>query len=158
MRPIEAVPETIGVGELLNMMKARGLQIALVVDEYGGTSGIVTLEDVLEEIVGDVRDEFEPSDANSAIQVTPNGTMVDGLAPVHDVNEVLGMNLQSEADTLGGFVFEALGRKPEVGDEVHSDGFTLSVEALDGLRIALVRITQAGAAARQTGEIPPDEI
>lgn len=148
MRPIEAVPETLGVGELLNVMKQRGIQIALVVDEYGGTSGIVTLEDVLEEIVGDVRDEFEPNDGGGAIQVTPNGTIVDGLAPIHDVNEVLGMHLQSESDTLGGYVFETLGRKPEIGDQVHQDGFTLTVEALDGLRIARVRITRTGSVAR----------
>jgi CBS domain containing-hemolysin-like protein len=158
MRPIEAVPETLNVGELLNMMKQRGLQIALVVDEYGGTSGIVTLEDVLEEIVGDVRDEFEVSDGNTAIQVTPTGTIVDGLAPIHDVNEVLGMDLQSESDTLGGFVFETLGRKPEIGDEVRYNGYTFTVDALDGLRIARVRITQSGAAARGQAEPPSDEV
>jgi CBS domain containing-hemolysin-like protein len=157
MRPIEAVPETLNVGELLNLMKQRGLQIALVVDEYGGTSGIVTLEDVLEEIVGDVRDEFEPHDGNDTIQVTPNGTIVDGLAPIHDVNDALGMDLQSESDTLGGFVFETLGRKPEIGDEVRHNGFVLTVEALDGLRISRVRITQIGAAARGRGESPSDE-
>jgi putative hemolysin len=157
MRPIEAVPETLNVSDLLNLMKQRGLQIVLAVDEYGGTSGIVTLEDLVEEIVGDVRDEFEPNDDSAAIQVTPNGTIVDGLAPIHDVNETLGMDLQSEADTLGGFVFESLGRKPEIGDQVQYDGFTFSVESLDGLRISRVRITKTGPTSSGHFEAPPDE-
>jgi CBS domain containing-hemolysin-like protein len=140
------------------MMKQRGIQNVLVVDEYGGTSGMVTLEDLLEEIVGDVRDEFEPTDANNAIQVTPNGTIVDGLVTIHEVNEALGMNLQGESDTLGGYVFETLGRKPEVGDQINFDGFTFTVEALDGLRISQVRITQTGAPARGQGETPTDEV
>jgi CBS domain containing-hemolysin-like protein len=127
MRPIPAVPETIGVADLLNSMKQGGAHMALVVDEYGGTAGIVTLEDIVEEIVGEVRDEFEPSGSNFDIVVTPNGTVVDGLAAIDDVNDALGLNIKSEADTIGGFVFEMLGRKPELGDEITFMDFVLRV-------------------------------
>ena len=140
MRPVEAVPETLDVADLLTMMQQKGLHMVVVVDEYGGTAGIVTLEDIVEEIVGEVRDEFEPSEAATSIVPTPEGTLVDGLTPIDDVNEALGLNIQSEADTLGGYVFEVLGRKPELGDEITCDGYIMRVEALDNLRIARVRV------------------
>src|SRR5205809_518650 len=83
-----------------------------------------------EEIVGEVRDEFEAAGTSgSDITVTPDGTIVNGLTPIDDVNEALDLNIESEADTIGGYVFEMLGRKPELGDEVSYDGFRLSVEA-----------------------------
>lgn len=143
MRPIVAVPETLDVGELLNLMRVDRRQMVVAIDEYGGTAGIVTLEDVVEEIVGEVRDEFEPLGIHAEnIVVTPNGTLVNGLTSIDDVNDALGLNIESEADTIGGYVFEVLGRKPELGDEIRHAGFTFYVEALDGLRIAKVRITQ----------------
>ncbi len=140
MRPIDAVPETLGVAELLTRMQQRGIQMITVVDEYGGTAGIVTLEDVVEEIVGEVRDEFEPEQRDSGIVTTPEGTLIDGLVAIDDVNEALGLSIESESDTLGGYVFELLGRKPEIGDEVTNNGYTLRVEELDNLRIARVRV------------------
>jgi CBS domain containing-hemolysin-like protein len=140
MRPVEAVPETLDVADLLPMMQQKGLHMVVVVDEYGGTAGVVTLEDIVEEIVGEVRDEFESGETVTNIQPTPEGTMVDGLTPIDDVNEALGLNIQSEADTLGGYVFEVLGRKPELGDEIICDGYVMRVESLDNLRIAKVRV------------------
>lgn len=140
LRPIEAVPETLDVDELLTRMQQGGFHMAVVIDEYGGTAGIVTLEDMVEEIVGEVRDEFEPLNSNVDIQVTPEGTLIDGLVAIDDVNDVLGLKLDSEADTVGGYVFQRLGRKPELGDEVTSDGHVLRVEELDGLRVSKVRI------------------
>jgi CBS domain containing-hemolysin-like protein len=143
MRPIVAVPETLDVADLLNRMQQGGHQMVVVIDEYGGTAGIVTLEDIVEEIVGEVRDEFEPATANAGdIVVTPEGTMVNGLASIDDVNEALGLDIESDSDTIGGFVFEMLGRKPELGDQINYNGFILQVEALDGLRIAGVKIIQ----------------
>jgi CBS domain containing-hemolysin-like protein len=143
MRPIVAVPETLDVADLLNRMQQGGHQMVAVIDEYGGTAGIVTLEDIVEEIVGEVRDEFEPATANAGdIVVTPEGTMVNGLASIDDVNEALGLDIESDSDTIGGFVFEMLGRKPELGDQINYNGFILQVEALDGLRIAGVKIIQ----------------
>jgi CBS domain containing-hemolysin-like protein len=142
MRPIEQVPETADVTELLNRMQHSGLQMVAVIDEYGGTAGIVTLEDIMEEIVGELHDEFEQDQSTDDIVVTPGGTMVDGLASIIDINEELGLNIVSEADTIGGYVFEVLGRKPELHDEIQHGNFTLRVEELDGLRIARVLITQ----------------
>ncbi|HEX8230327.1 MAG TPA: hemolysin family protein [Chloroflexia bacterium] len=139
MRPIHAVPETIDVDELLTFMQKQGVQIVLIVDEYGGTAGIVTMEDIVEEIVGEVRGEFETEDQRSDFTVTPEGMLIDGLVPIDDVNETLGLHIATEATTLGGYVFELLGRKPELGDEVETEGTHFRVEELDGLRIATVR-------------------
>lgn len=139
MRPIQAVPETIDVDELLTFMQKEGVQIVLVVDEYGGTAGIVTLEDIVEEIVGEVRGEFETAEAQSDFVVTPEGMLISGLTPIDDVNETLGLHLETDATTLGGYVFEMLGRKPELGDQVETEGTLFRVEELDGLRIARVR-------------------
>jgi len=154
MRPILAVPETLDVADLLNRMQQAGHQMVVVIDEYGGTAGIITLEDIVEEIVGELRDEFEPTSANSGdIVVTPEGTMVNGLASIDDVNEALGLDIESESDTIGGFVFEMLGRKPELGDEITYNGFIFRVEALDGLRIAKVKIIQRPAARQDANAI-----
>ncbi|MGA7731451.1 MAG: hemolysin family protein [Chloroflexia bacterium] len=142
MRPIIQVPETSDVAELLASMQKSGHQMVVVIDEYGGTAGIVTLEDIVEEIVGEVRDEFETGEPTADIVVTPTGTIVDGLASTDDVNEQLGLDIHSEADTIGGYVFEVLGRKPELGDEITHGKFKILVEELDGLRIAKVRIIQ----------------
>lgn len=149
MRKIEHVPETSDVAELLNRMQKSGQQIVVVIDEYGGTAGMVTMEDIVEEIVGEVRDEFETDEPTEEIVVTPTGTLVDGFASIDDVNERLGLDIKSESDTIGGFVFDMLGRKPELGDEVIYNRFKFKVDELDGLRIAQVRITQSNA-NRQT--------
>ena len=151
MRNIEQVPETMSANELLAFMQKKRVQIAVVIDEYGGTSGIVTLEDVFEEIVGDVQDEFDDNEAHPDFYETPEGTLINGLTAITDVNEQLGMNMQGDSDTLGGFVFEQLGRKPELGDEVSVDGHVLRIEALDGLRVAEVRVIPRG---RSSGPPP----
>jgi putative hemolysin len=140
MRPAQLVPETMEVALLLPLMQKSGQQMAIVVDEYGGTAGLVTLEDIIEEIVGEVRDEFEGQDALSEMVTTPEGTLIDGLLSIDDVNEALGLDLESEAETIGGYVFEVLGRKPELGDEIHRNGHVLRIEEMDGLRIAKVRL------------------
>jgi putative hemolysin len=146
-RDILREPESIDVNHLLAEMKRRRIHIAVVIDEYGGTSGIVTLEDLVEEIVGEVRDEFEVGEEHPDIEVTPDGTVVNGLTSIDDLNERLGLKIHSDADTVGGYVFERLGRKPELGDEVSVDGHSVRVEELDGLRIAQVRILPRAAAA-----------
>jgi CBS domain containing-hemolysin-like protein len=153
MRPIDAVPETVNVAELLERMQKQGIQMITVIDEYGGTAGIVTLEDVVEEIVGEVRDEFESGEEEAGIVTTSEGTLIDGLMAIDDVNEALGLSLESESDTLGGYVFEMLGRKPELGDEVTSNGYTLRVEELDNLRIAKVRVLSAKNADKSKHEV-----
>jgi putative hemolysin len=146
-RDILTVPESMDVNHLLAKMKQSRIHIAVVIDEYGGTSGIVTLEDLVEEIVGEVRDEFEVGEEHPDIEFTPDGTVVNGLTSIDDLNERLGLKIHSDADTVGGYVFERLGRKPELGDEVSMDGHSVRVEELDGLRIAQVRILPRAVAA-----------
>jgi CBS domain containing-hemolysin-like protein len=149
------VPETIPVDELLRQFRLRRQHIAIVLDEYGGTAGLVTLEDLLEEIVGEVQDPFDLSTPN--IQTLPDSSvLIDGLTSIEEVNERLGLNLQDpNYDTIAGYILGKLGRIPRSGDSVESDsgegvGVRLRVEAMDGLRIARLSLTFHG------GQPPPD--
>jgi CBS domain containing-hemolysin-like protein len=134
------LPETIAINVLIERMRQHKTHIAILVDEYGGTAGLVTLTDVLERIVGPVPDQFE--EAPPEIQVCEDGSLlVDGLANLDDVNERANLELSSDIyDTIGGFVLGEIGRRPEVGDKVSYDGTVFRVEAVDGLRVAKVRI------------------
>jgi CBS domain containing-hemolysin-like protein len=140
-RPPLVVPQGASAIEVLARMKAGRQPMAIVLDEFGGTAGIVTLKDLVARLLGDVGDEYTP--ATQEVRVLPDGTIVaDGLALVEDVNTELGSHFDaSEVDTLGGLVFSELGRRPHVGDEVSiGSGYTARVERLDGLRIARVRL------------------
>jgi len=132
MRPALTVPESIGADALLAEMQRRRTHMAIVIDEFGGTAGLVTLEDLIERLVGDVRDEFES--AAPDIEALPDGSaLLNGLLLIEDVNERFGLAIEDEFNnTIGGHVFARLGRKPEVGDEVAVEGRTFVVEALDG--------------------------
>lgn len=134
-------PATMGIDDLLTQMKRQRTHIAIVVDEYGGTAGMVTLEDVLERIVGDVQDEFET--ANDDVQVLQSGEVrLSGLLSIDDVNERFALGIEDPFyNTVGGYVFGQLGRRPEIGDEVGIDGHTLRIDALDGLRIDRILMT-----------------
>lgn len=143
------VPETIPVDELLRQFRLRRQHIAIVLDEYGGIAGLVTLEDLLEEIVGEVQDPFDLSTPN--IQTLPDGSvLIDGLTLIEEVNERLGLNLQDpNYDTIAGYILGKLGRIPRIGESVESDsgegvGVRLRVEAMDGLRIARLSLTFHG--------------
>ncbi len=129
------VPETIAVSSLLQQFRMARQHIAIVLDEYGGTAGLVTLEDLLEEIVGEVSDPFDAS--TPEIQVLPDGSaVVEGLALTVDVNEELGTELfDPHYDTIAGYMLGKLGRIPKLHDEIKSDGVWLRVEAMDGMRI-----------------------
>ncbi|MDQ3886283.1 MAG: hypothetical protein M3308_04535, partial [Actinomycetota bacterium] len=130
----------------------QGLQLAVVVDEYGGTAGIVTLEDLVEEIVGDVRDEH---DHLEAAQVRPLGKaswMISGLLRGDEVAEATGFPMpEGDYETVAGLVLDRLGHIPDVGDEVELDGWRLTVTRMDRHRVADLRLvrsseTQPGAA------------
>lgn len=114
----------------------------MVIDEWGVFEGIVTIEDILEEIVGDIRDEFDRAAKEPSIEKRDDGTyVVDGGVPVADVNDRLGAEFESEdVETIGGFVFSHLGRVPEVGDEIERDGYNLRVDAVEEARIARIVI------------------
>jgi len=146
MDPAPRVPETVTLGPLLVELREHGLQMAVVVDEYGGTSGVVTLEDVVEELVGDVADEHDPRRAG----VHPLGDgvwSVPGLLRPDELTEQTGLVVPEEGayETLGGLVMALLGRVPVVGDVVQVAGVMLRVEAMDGRRVSRVRVSEVTA-------------
>ena len=136
------VPETISVSVLLQQFREHRQHIAIVLDEFGGTAGLVTLEDLLEEIVGEVSDPFDT--LTPEIETLPDGTLgIDGLAQIEVVNQVLGLSLvDPDYDTIAGYVLGKLGRMPRLNDVVEGDGVRIRVDALDGLRIARLRLTR----------------
>jgi CBS domain containing-hemolysin-like protein len=141
LREAITVPETLSVTQLMVEMRRRRQRGAIVVDEYGGTAGFATWEDLLERVIGDIPDEYEVEEPE--IRPQEGGeALVDGRTLIDDVNEHFDLHLDDEGyDTIGGFVFGQLGRKPEVGDEVMADGHRFRVEVLDGLRIETLRVT-----------------
>ncbi len=128
----------------------------MVIDEYGGTAGIVTLEDLVESLVGEIEDEFEPVEPE-AVVAPDGGRLLDGLTTLVEAREYHGLDLEQEeldVETVGGYVFGVLGRPAEIGDEVTAPtGEVLRVEELDGLRVARVRVLppRQGAAAEANG-------
>jgi putative hemolysin len=139
-RPAHVVPVTKDLGALLREFRERHEAMAVVVDEYGDTAGIVTLHDVLEEIVGDIETEYDlPS--SEVERVDDHTVEVAGSMTIDDFNEEVGASLpQRGPRTLAGLTFDALGRRPERGDLVELDGATIRVEEVDGLRITRLRI------------------
>lgn len=136
MRPVEYVPSTAGVLPTLTRMRAAGHHIAVVVDEYGGTDGIVTLEDLVEEVVGEIFDEYDTED-----RMTDAGGALDGRLNLQDFAEITGIALpRGASDTVAGFVTEMLGRLAVVGDSVEVPGATIRVTAVDRRRIAEIRV------------------
>jgi CBS domain containing-hemolysin-like protein len=143
MRPVLVVPETIHIDELLRQLRTRRMHMAVLVDEYGGTAGLATMEDLLEEIVGEIRDEFDEEEPGLADH--HDGTWsVDGMMSIGEFNQRFGQDIQDENyDTIAGYVLGQLGRVADIGDEVSVDGLVLRVEELDGLRIAALRVMPA---------------
>ena len=137
-RPILFVPESRPLDALQRDFQDGRTHMAIVVDEYGGTSGLVTLEDVIEELIGDIQDEFDREPPS--IEETPQGLVFDGLTPVDDVAERLGVKLPEIADvsTLGGFVTAQVGRMPRPGDKIAVEGYDLIVSEVKGRRITKV--------------------
>jgi putative hemolysin len=140
-RPAIFVPETKPVAELMRQMQAQKFHLALLADEYGSVSGLVTLEDCIEELVGDIVDEHD--DEDEEVEQLPDGELrVDGGVAIDEVNDLIGVELPSEDwDTIGGYIFNTLGHVPEVAEFVMFSGHRFTVEEMDGRRISLVRIT-----------------
>ncbi|WP_126417294.1 hemolysin family protein [Trueperella bialowiezensis] len=136
------VPETIELAPLLVQLRAEGLQMAIVVDEYGGTSGLVTLEDAVEEIVGEVADEHDRRRARTRI-VTGGEWMIPGAMRPDEVSRELGLDVPDDGpwETIGGWMMARLGRMPHVGDACTENGVHAVVEAMDGRRIEQIRIS-----------------
>jgi CBS domain containing-hemolysin-like protein len=141
-RPATFVPEQKRVAELLREMRTKQFHMAIVIDEYGGTAGLVTLEDLLEEIVGEIADEYDVE--LPAVERLPDGSVrVRGSTPVDDVSEELGTELpDTEWDTVGGLILNLLGHVPEEGEVVRFQELELRTERVQGRRIASVRISR----------------
>ncbi|SDG45007.1 Hemolysin, contains CBS domains [Lentzea fradiae] len=140
-RPVYSVPETLEGDALLDRLRASGLQTALVVDEYGGTAGMVTLEDVVEEIVGDVRDEHDRREAPPVRSLGKGSWLVSGLLRDDEVAEATGFRMpEGDYETLAGLVLARLGRIPDVGDEIRVDDWRVTVTRMDRHRVAELRV------------------
>ncbi|MCO1577449.1 hemolysin family protein [Crossiella sp. SN42] len=158
-RPVPTVPDTLEGDALLDRLRASGLQVALVVDEYGGTAGLVTLEDLVEEIVGDVRDEHDRGEVNPVRPLGKQSWMVSGLLRGDEVAEATGFDLpDGDYETIAGYVLYRLGRIPQVGDEVRHDGWRLTVMRMDRNRIAELRVTRVPEQAPVGSVVAPEEV
>jgi CBS domain containing-hemolysin-like protein len=141
-RPAIFLPETARINTALRTFRDRRETVAIVLDEYGGTAGMLTLADILEEIAGDLPDQFDADDAPEIVQRPDGQWEVDGLTQIEDVNEALHLSLSDENyDTIGGYVMGKLERIPHKGDEVQIDHVHFRVEKVDGMRIDLLRIS-----------------
>ena len=141
VRAVEVVPETKLVADLMRGMQAKKFHMVIVADEYGTVTGLATLEDCLEELVGEIVDEHD--DEDDSLRVLPNGDLlVDGSMPIGRLNDEISTKIpENEYDTIGGFIFGMLGHVPVQGESVDFDGWRISTETLDGRRIQQVRIS-----------------
>ena len=141
IRPAHIVPETKDLAALLAEFRRANQHMAIVVDEYGDMEGIVTLEDLLEEIVGDIEDEFDLPD-ESIEQIDEDTVIIDGTFPIDDFNERFKTEMPDEDyHTMAGFVFGLLGRQPEAGDTINHDGMRFDVLEIEGSRILKIAVT-----------------
>ena len=141
MRQAKFVPETKDIFPLLSEMQTEHEQMAIVVDEYGGTAGVITIEDIVEEVVGEIEDEFDP-DNRYINQVSDHEWMVDGSYSIDDAIE-LGWPIEDNAEfeTIAGFVLELADRLPRPGDSFEKDGYRFTVQSMRGRRLSMLRVT-----------------
>lgn len=154
LRPVLAVPETLRADGLMERMRSERRQLAVVIDEYGGTAGIVTMEDVMEALIGSIEQEPGLCDVSSPTPVggdDDGSLLLSGLTRLDELEEVIGLQAERAArehvQTLGGLVMARLGRLPSVGDEVHLASRRLRIEEPDGNRVAVVRVLAGQADA-----------
>ena len=156
-RPALFIPDTMYTDELLVQFRKSKQHLAVLVDEFGGVSGIVTLEDLIEEIVGDIQDEYDDEDDEALQMLSPTEAVLLGSMPLSDLNRAFDLNLQSEgADTIAGYMIEQLGYIPKPGEEpeIAGDRFTLKVLRAQNTRIEAVRLSLHEA--RDSGEDEPE--
>ena len=141
VRPAFIIPETKRIDDLLEELQDKGVQMAVVVDEYGGTEGLVTMEDVLEEIVGEIEDEFSRTREARVVRLPDGAVQVDAGVTTENVEEMFGTHIDStDVDTLGGYVYHSLGKIPQLGDVVVTDHLRIEVTSILGRRLRKLRI------------------
>jgi CBS domain containing-hemolysin-like protein len=142
MRPPVFIPESRSIDDVLHEFQRSKVHIGIVIDEYGGTAGLVTIEDLLEEIVGEITDEYDKVEEPMLEKLSDNEARIDGRASVDDLAEAFDIQMNGadaeEFDTVGGLVYHYVGGIPKVGDSVSVDGLTLTVESTDGRRVGKV--------------------
>ena len=140
LRPAYFIPEAKKVDELMAEMQSQRVHMALVVDEYGGLAGLVTLEDIVEEIIGEIQDEFDRAEDLPYQEIGQGEFQFQGRVGLEDFNEIMGSVLPSnEAETLGGFIFNRIGHVPIAGESVQVNNLMLTVTQVSGRRIRKVR-------------------
>lgn len=140
LRPVHYVPDTARADDILRDLLRNRIHMAVVVDEYGGTSGVLTIEDVIEEIVGEIRDEYDAAEVEPFARVNDTEAVVDGSISISEFNEEFQVELPTdESDTLGGLIYTQLGRLPRTGDRVRIHNVELMVTSLNERRIKQVR-------------------
>ena len=158
LRPPVFVPESMTIDDLLHEFQRRKVHIAIVLDEYGGTAGLLTIEDLLEEIVGEIQDEYDTEEP-MVVRLSDDEARVDGRADVDDLAELFDLNLEleddDEYDTVGGLIYHRIGGVPSPGDVVDVDGLQLTVETTDGRRVGKVLVVRKRR--EEDGEPRPDE-
>jgi CBS domain containing-hemolysin-like protein len=157
LRAAYFVPEAKAVDELLAEMQTRRVHMAIVVDEYGGVAGLVTLEDIVEEIVGEIRDEYDQGEELPYTQIAEGEYIFQGRIDLGDFNELMGSHLpMEEAETLGGFIYDQMGRVPVSGEALVVDDLELVVEQVSKRRIRKVRARKLPGAV-ESGQDGKDE-
>ncbi|MGH7777807.1 MAG: hemolysin family protein [Candidatus Dormibacterales bacterium] len=154
LRPARFTPEQKKVDELLHEMQEEKVHMMIVVDEYGGTAGVVTLEDLLEEIVGEIRDEYDIAEPEPLTLVSDHEAVVDARFPIEDLNERLDLGIadSEEYDSVGGYIISLLGEIPEAGAAIDDGRLAWKVEEVDGRRIARLSMTSRRPWPRQALE------
>jgi CBS domain containing-hemolysin-like protein len=153
LRPAHFVPEAKALDKLLAELQQKRIHMAVVVDEYGGTAGLVTLEDIVEEIIGDIRDEYDTTEELPYHKVGEGEYVFDGGININDVNQLLEAKFSNEdADTLGGYIYGQLGRVPTPGDQLTANGLVMEVQSVSGRRIRKVRVRPAPPVASESEE------
>jgi CBS domain containing-hemolysin-like protein len=151
LRPAAFVPEAKKVDELLEEMQTEHVHMAMVVDEYGGIAGLVTLEDIFEEIVGEIQDEYDQSEEAPFVQLGEGEYIFQGRVDLKEFNEVMGSQLPTEeSETLGGFIYEQVGRVPASSESLQVGALLLTIEQVTGRRIRKVRAKRLPDAAQET--------
>jgi putative hemolysin len=154
LRPAYFVPESKRVGELLQDLRREKVHLAVVVDEYGGTAGIVTIEDILEEIVGEIQDEYD-REQPLVERLGPDEVIVDGRIPMDELAEIFDTDFsEGDFDTIGGFVQKQLGRIPDAGEVVEADGLRIEVQAVEHRRIRKLHVTRREEISTAAGDRP----
>ncbi|MFH1429728.1 MAG: hemolysin family protein [Candidatus Margulisiibacteriota bacterium] len=143
LRPVQFVPETKKIDELLKKMRTRRIHIAIVIDEHGGVAGLVTIEDILEEIVGEITDEYDEIEEPSLQKIENNTYLVDAGMNVYEFNQKLNTNIpeDDDYDTIGGFVFNELGEIPKVGEKINYENLVFEVTQVKKQRILQIKLT-----------------